>query len=467
MRAPYVTENTIDMASDINDSMRVLDGCTPMAVESITSDLPAIGTASIDKYYAKTDGTVWITDRLKQYWQKCLTPLIIYEDALLISKDGNWVNVKAPDVMGGGGKADPLPTDWLTASPETPWDIAASFAARDAIMNEEKDVSITAVKLGTRNRTSSGITTVGSLALMVSRNVGGVWLYNYKTDLEIESTSHGQTSTDAFYGAVNIGASKVLLVPRNASKICVYDAQTNTVHQGPSHGKGVNAYAGGALLPDGKVLLVPNDSNAIGIYDPINDTLDQTLLHGQGSRAYSGACYTKDGEKIILVPRSANKVGIYDIASGTFSTGDTLTQTSLSSAFIGGVTLPSGKIIFIPYEASGMGIYDPEEDKYTDGYQFEFSANPGYALGGALMMDGRVLLSPWGSNAPGLPIYDPVADTIEWVSIIGGSAFLYGSATVLPSGDYFLAGNSDRVIVNTDYKEQPALNCMHPLMHVL
>lgn len=90
MRAPYVTENTIDMASDINDSMRVLDGCIPMAVESIEENLPDLSAATAGKYYAKDNGTVYTTDAGKNYWQQCLSPLIVYNEELYIKRAGTW-----------------------------------------------------------------------------------------------------------------------------------------------------------------------------------------------------------------------------------------------------------------------------------------------------------------------------------------------------------------------------------------
>ncbi len=93
MRAPYVTENTLDLASDINDSMRVLDGLSPMAVESITENLPELAAANNAKYYAKDDGTVWKTDLNKTYWQQCLTLLIIYDEELYIKRSSAWAKI--------------------------------------------------------------------------------------------------------------------------------------------------------------------------------------------------------------------------------------------------------------------------------------------------------------------------------------------------------------------------------------
>ena len=78
---------------------------------------------------------------------------------------------------------------------------------------------------------------------------------------------------------------------------------------GPSHGRGGFAFAGGVLTPSGKVVLVPYDSTVVGIYDPVADTYANGPSHGGGGFAFYGGVLTPSG-KVVLVPFNSSTVGI-------------------------------------------------------------------------------------------------------------------------------------------------------------
>ena len=90
MRAPYITENTIDIASDINESLRTLDGCIPMAVDDIVEALPEAATVPNGTILATTDGKLYAVNETKLYWRQCQSLLIVYNEELYIKRAGTW-----------------------------------------------------------------------------------------------------------------------------------------------------------------------------------------------------------------------------------------------------------------------------------------------------------------------------------------------------------------------------------------
>ena len=79
------------------------------------------------------------------------------------------------------------------------------------------------------------------------------------------------------------------------------------------------AYYGSVRLADGRVLLSPRQANDIGIYDPAADTLTQ-LPHGQVTAAFMGAVLTQSGA-VVFASHNCSSVGRLDIAGPQWSNG--------------------------------------------------------------------------------------------------------------------------------------------------
>jgi hypothetical protein len=92
-----------------------------------------------------------------------------------------------------------------------------------------------------------------------------------------------------------------------------YSVGVATYTDGPTHGRGTNAFIGSTMMPNGKVMLTPHNSLNIGIYDPINDTYTDGPTHGKGNLAFYGSTMMPNG-KVMLVPRNSANIGIYDPA---------------------------------------------------------------------------------------------------------------------------------------------------------
>ena len=78
---------------------------------------------------------------------------------------------------------------------------------------------------------------------------------------------------------------------------------------GPAHGAGSSAFAGGVLLPNGKALLVPYNSDYVGIYDPASNTYTNGPAHGAGDSAFIGGVLLPNG-KALLVSLNSYYVGL-------------------------------------------------------------------------------------------------------------------------------------------------------------
>lgn len=93
-RISFVTENTIDVASDVNESLREVDGVISMVVESI-GDLPV--TPEDGKYYAINTGAnkgmvaKWVATG--SFYEYSSPAIIVYDGGLYIIVSGDWVKV--------------------------------------------------------------------------------------------------------------------------------------------------------------------------------------------------------------------------------------------------------------------------------------------------------------------------------------------------------------------------------------
>jgi hypothetical protein len=106
-------------------------------------------------------------------------------------------------------------------------------------------------------------------------------------------------------------------------------AAPTTYTNGPTHGRGSNAFLGGVLTPSGKVVLVPANSTTIGIYDPVADTYTNGPTHGRGTSAFYGGVLTPSG-KVVLVPANSTTIGIFE-GGATIPVGD---EYALTGAYL-------------------------------------------------------------------------------------------------------------------------------------
>ena len=92
------------------------------------------------------------------------------------------------------------------------------------------------------------------------------------------------------------------------------------------------------LLPDGRVVLVPRAADRVGLYDPSTDawTQGKDSLAAAGAVKYFGGVLLPAG-RVVLVPNRADRVGLYD-AGGTRG-GAAYSVAALSEA-TGALLLP-------------------------------------------------------------------------------------------------------------------------------
>lgn len=100
-RIPFVTENTVDVASDVNGSLRVADGLIVSRVTGILAAPPgaptdgqrvAIATGASGAFAGKA-GQVAVYVDAGAFWQFYEPCLCVYNDALYISAAGVWTLV--------------------------------------------------------------------------------------------------------------------------------------------------------------------------------------------------------------------------------------------------------------------------------------------------------------------------------------------------------------------------------------
>ena len=118
-------------------------------------------------------------------------------------------------------------------------------------------------------------------------------------------------------------------------------------------------YIGGVLLPDGRVVLVPRDAKHVGLYDPSKDqwTEGKDDRSAAGSAKYYGGVLLPDG-RVVLVPLNAKHVGLYDPSKDQWTEGKDDLSAAGSGKYIGGVLLPDGRVVLVPDAAKRVGLYD-------------------------------------------------------------------------------------------------------------
>lgn len=99
MRIPFVTENTVDLASDINDSLLVADGLIPSRVADMVQH--PVGThpdgqrlavlAGASGVFAGQDGKLAVYSETGDFWNFFAPVLCVYQNAIWISTGTDWV----------------------------------------------------------------------------------------------------------------------------------------------------------------------------------------------------------------------------------------------------------------------------------------------------------------------------------------------------------------------------------------
>jgi hypothetical protein len=277
------------------------------------------------------------------------------------------------------------------------------------------------------------------------RDVGPTYWPDYKASIDatiatgptdpnayVDGPLHGKGAT-AFAGGILTLDGKVILIPRNSVNIGIYDPVANTYTNGPAHGKGTSAFGGGATLaPNGKIILDSLNSTTIGIYDPVANTYTDGPTHGKGAGAFVGTILTPSG-KVILIPHSSTNIGIYDPVANTYTDGPVHGKGIY--AFVVGILTPGGKVIFIPHYSTNIGIYDPVANTYIDG-PTHGKGTSAFA-GGVLSPSGKVILVPF--NSTNIAIYDPIANTYTDGPAHGKGASAFIGGVLTPSGKVILA----------------------------
>lgn len=99
MRLPFITENTVDVASDVNGSLLVADGLIVGRVTDILTAPPVTPTdgqrvavaASATGSFVGKSGQLAVYVLAGDFWRFYSPVLCIYNDLLYISKSGGWV----------------------------------------------------------------------------------------------------------------------------------------------------------------------------------------------------------------------------------------------------------------------------------------------------------------------------------------------------------------------------------------
>lgn len=90
MRISYVTENTIDLASDINKSLNQTDGIIPMKVEALTP--PTLENAVVGAYYVSGNKVI-SCDTNKSFWFSSEPEIIVFNGELYLKTSTSYIKV--------------------------------------------------------------------------------------------------------------------------------------------------------------------------------------------------------------------------------------------------------------------------------------------------------------------------------------------------------------------------------------
>jgi hypothetical protein len=299
------------------------------------------------------------------------------------------------------------------------------------------------------NGTAAGsIANVGTLdaryGRLASRPLGLAYNSNASWATYADGPAHGE-GTVAFAGGVLIPDGQVVLVP-TGTEIGLYNPATGNYTAGPTHGEAGIGFTGGVLLPDGNVVLVPFNSANVGIYNPSTGNYTAGVAHGRGANAWVGGVLLPDGRVLFVPTGSGVDIGLYDPVANTFAVGPG------ANGLAGGVLLPNGRVLLVPITNSNIRIFNPADNTLATG-----PAATGY-YGGVLLPDGRVMLVPW--TAANIGLYDPVANTFTSGPAHGQGANAFVGGVALPNGRVLLVPRESTVVgfydpISNTYKNGP------------
>ena len=158
---------------------------------------------------------------------------------------------------------------------------------------------------------------------------------------------------------------------------------------------GENKFDGAVVAPDGKVIMIPREAGNIGVYDPFNDDFHLVPVSApscESSRMcsdnlFSGGVLLPNGH-VLFIPYGSNYIGIFDPSSESYDTLDIYDQLQLAPVananykYHGGVAKQNGDIIFIPNSVTGLGQYTPTNKEAS------------YRVSGGVPNGWKSLLSP-------------------------------------------------------------------------
>ena len=145
---------------------------------------------------------------------------------------------------------------------------------------------------------------------------------------------------------------------------------------------GLEAFGGGAALPDGRVVFAPGRFHKVGVFDP-------SKRHGDVSEAFK------------LYPETETLSQRY---------GQSVLGTPYE-LFVAPVAIPDGRVVFAPDNSVHAGVFDPSTNEFTLLTAIAASGAKPHFRGAALAGDGKVVMCP--TSYPAVWTFDPGTDALE------------------------------------------------------
>ena len=145
---------------------------------------------------------------------------------------------------------------------------------------------------------------------------------------------------------------------------------------------GLEAFGGGAALPDGRVVFAPGRFHKVGVFDP-------SKRHGDVSEAFK------------LYPETETLSQRY---------GQSVLGTPYE-LFVAPVAIPDGRVVFAPDNAVHAGVFDPSTNEFTLLTAIAADGAKPHFRGAALAGDGKVVMCP--TSYPAVWTFDPGTDALE------------------------------------------------------
>ena len=161
-----------------------------------------------------------------------------------------------------------------------------------------------------------------------------------------------------FYGGVLTQSGKVVMTPRDATGIGVFDPAEHSFEfiDIPAQLSGPE-FHGAAATQSGKIVMTPTFyANSIGVFDPTDDSFE---LIGTVGASFCGAALAQNG-KIVMAPSSIASIGVFDPTDNSFQ----LIDTGSAHDFCGATTAPNGKIVMPPRSSGSIGVFDPADNSF-------------------------------------------------------------------------------------------------------